>query len=52
MRVLWTSRFRIWGFLALIAIMAVLFAVMRPTPLRKLRVAKLKHAGAWNVAPR
>ena len=31
MRVLWTPRFRIWGFLALIAIMAVLLAVMRPT---------------------
>ena len=32
MLVSWTPRFRIWGFLALIAITAVLLAVMRPTP--------------------
>ena len=51
MRLLWTPRLRIWGFLALIAVVAVLLALIRPTPRGNLRIAKLKHAGGWNVAP-
>jgi hypothetical protein len=49
MRLFWTPRLRIWGFLALIAIAAVLLAFIRPTPRGKLRIAKLKHAGDWTV---
>jgi hypothetical protein len=44
-------RLRIWGFLALIAIVAVLLAFIRPTPRGKLRITQLKHAGGWNLAP-
>jgi hypothetical protein len=51
MRPLWTPRFRIWALLALIAIMAVLLAFFRPTSRGKLRIAKLRHAGNWNVTP-
>jgi hypothetical protein len=46
-----TQRLRIWGLLVLIAIVAVLLAFIRPTPRGKLRIAKLKHHGDWNVAP-
>jgi hypothetical protein len=51
MRLFWTPRLRIWGFLALIAIVAVLLALIRPTPRGQLRISKLRHAGGWNVAP-
>jgi hypothetical protein len=51
MRLLWTPRLRIWGFLALVAVVAVLLALIRPTLRDNLRAAKLKHAGGWNVAP-
>jgi hypothetical protein len=51
MRLVRTPRLRIWGLLALIAIVAILLTFIRPTPRGKLRIAKLRHAGDWNVAP-
>jgi hypothetical protein len=51
MRLFWKPRLRIWGFLALIAIVAVLLALIRQTPRGQLRISKLRHAGGWNVAP-
>jgi hypothetical protein len=51
MQLLRTPRLRIWGLLALIAVVALLLALIRPTPRGKLRIAKLGHAGDWSVAP-
>ena len=50
MRPFWTPRFRICSFLALIAIVAVLLAFIRPNPRGKLRIRQVKHAGDWNIA--
>ncbi len=47
----WTPRLRIWSFLAVIAIVAVLLAFIRPAPRGTLRFSKLRHAEAWSVAP-
>jgi hypothetical protein len=44
-------RLRIRGFLALIALVAILLAFIRPISRGKLRIAKIKHAGNWSVAP-
>jgi hypothetical protein len=41
----------IWRVLALIALVALLFAVYRPTPQGKLRIANLRHVRDWKVAP-
>ncbi len=51
MRLFGTPRLRIWSLLAFIAIVAVVLAFVRPNPRGKLRVVKLKHAGAWKIAP-
>jgi hypothetical protein len=51
MRPSWTPRFRIWSLVALIAIVAVLLAFIRPIARGKLRIAQLKHAGNWHIAP-
>jgi hypothetical protein len=51
MRLFRKPHLRIWGLLALIAVVALLLALIRPTPRGKLRIAKLRHAGDWNVAP-
>jgi hypothetical protein len=51
MRLFLKPRLRIWGLLAWIAIVAVLLALLRPTPRGQLRISKLTHAGGWSVAP-